>query len=319
MTGKYLINNLKKKDREKGITLICTFSRQVLVKIFFKALDNMDLPRKDMHLLVYDNTEDIGLTESLKEEINNRLTDYLSVRLYKSYLKGKGSIAGSGNEQFKKSKLFNIWSMWKQLYVNHGGMIYTPEFFQLEDDTIAPPDAYKRLTKTFYKKPNSAMVIGIETGRGAVPWNPVRLGVHMCKVENNTFLWRHSLSPFTRGIKKVDCCGVYCFIVDTKIFHDAFDEYDPGKMKIPFFGMDNYLTWKITNAGYDILADFNVWCSHLQCSAGRIIAFSKDQAVEMYDKWLPECNNYCQGVEVKKLNQRSRRYQVRKQAFTIEL
>ena len=69
MIGKYLINTLKEKDKKKGITLITCWSRQIMVPIFFKALENLDIPREDVHLIVYDNTENPLLEKDLREAL----------------------------------------------------------------------------------------------------------------------------------------------------------------------------------------------------------------------------------------------------------
>jgi len=315
MKGKYLINNLKEKDKGEGITLVCCFSRKLFVPIFFSALKNMKLPRKDMHLLVYDNTEDTPLADALLDVINPIIKDYKSVRLYKSYLKGKGNILGSGNEQFKRSKLFNIWSMWKKVY----HMIYTPTFFQLEDDTIAPPHAFEKLYAVFQDKNDVGLVTGISTGRHAYPWTPVRLGVHYIKMKNFKVMQRISLKPNCKGLKEIDASGVYCFVADTKAFMTGFNGYDPVAFKTPFFALDNVLTWNIKEHGYRIFADFDVWVTHLQASSARIIAFGKEQALQMADIWIPEFNNYAQAVEIKRKNQRFRKTRVFKPAPSWEI
>lgn len=319
MKGKYIINTLDPKDKKTGVTLICCFSRKIFVPFFFSALEKIKMPRKDIHLLVYDNTQDGLLQFELEKEIKKIQDKYKSVRLYKSYIKGRGNIAGSGNEQFDNSKIHNIWVMWKRLFVNKNTMIHTPTFFQLEDDTISPPYCYKKLFKTLKKDPKIAMVTGISTGRNPYPWFPVRLGVHTAIIKGFKILERHSLSPYTKGIVDVDSSGVYCFAARTALFKKGFKNYDPKKYKTPFFGLDNVLTWNITRQGYRILADFSVWVSHLECAGTRIIAFSKDQAVEMVDIWVPKFHNYAQGIEIKKKGQRDRRYQVRKHAQTWEL
>jgi len=319
MAGKYLINTLEKSEREEGTTLICCFSRMLFVPYFFAALKKIKMPRKDIHLLIFDNTQDGLLQIKLEEAIKKIQNKYKSVRFYKSYLKGRGSIAGSGNEQFDNSKLYNIWSMWKRLFVNKNKMIFTPTFFQLEDDEISPPECFEKLFKTLKKDPKIAMVTAISTGRSPYPWFPVRLGVHNLEMKKFKILKRNSLDPNTKGIVDVDCCGVYCFAARTDLYKKGFNNYDPKKYKVPFFGMDNVLTWNIKQQGYKILADFSVWVSHLECSGHRIIAFSKEQAIRMSDIWLPEFNNYAQGVEVKEKGQKPRRYQVRKHAQTWEL
>ncbi len=315
MIGKFLINTLKEKDKKEGITLIVCFSRPVFVPIFFEALRKMGLPREMFHLLVYDNTENRVLEKALREEIKKIKDDYRSIRLYKSYIKSRGSVLGTGNEIFKESKLWNIWQMWKTVYK----MVHTEMFFQLEDDTISPPNAFVDLLKIMEKDKKVGMATGIATGRFAYPWLPVRLGVHTMKMKGQKVLERHSLPPNKRGVVEVDACGVYCFIARTKAFLTGFEGYDPIKLNVPFFALDNVLTWNIQQHGYKIMAHFDVWCSHLQASAARIIAFSKDQAIEMIDLWIPECNNYAHGVEVRKKGQRVKRQRVRKHADTWEL
>jgi len=317
--GKYLINTLKESEKHDGVTLVCCFSRKIFVPYFFEALKELELPKDSVHLLVYDNTEDPLLQAELASQVEKIAPKFRSVRLYKSYLKGRGNITGSGNEMFKISKLYNIWQMWKKIYVSKGGMIYTSLMFQLEDDTIAPPWAYKRLFQVLEKHPEAAMVTGISTGRNPLPWVPVRLGVHYLKAKGFKILERHYLNPAFKGIVEVDCSGVYCFAARTALFKKGFRNYDPDKYKTPFFGMDNVLTWNIKKQGYSILADFSVWVSHLDCSGTRILAFSKDQAIEQVDLWIPKFSNYAQGIEVKKRAQRARRYQVRKFALSWEI
>ena len=319
MKPEYLINNMQAADKKKGVTLVITFSRRIFAPIFFKSFNQMQLPRENIHLLVYDNTEDTLLADVLRNELTGLIPLFRSVRLYKSYLKGKGSIMGSGNEQFKKSKLFNIWAMWKSIFITRGGMIFTPEFFYLEDDTIACPDAYNRLFAQLHKDSKVGMVTGIETGRHAYPWVPVRLGVHYLKMRKFKVLERISLDPNLKGLQKIDASGVYCFAARTKAYKTGFLGYDPCSLKIPFFAMDNVMTWNMKLHGWGLLADFNVWCSHLEASAARIISFSKDQAVPMADIWIEKFNNYASGVEIFKRNQKARRFRVTKPAPSWEL
>ena len=319
MRAKFIINNLKQKDKKEGITLAVTFSRLIFSDIFFNALAKMDLPRKDMHLLIYDNSVDPSLATSLAEHVHKLTPEYKSVRLFKSYLKGRGNIRGSGNDVFKTSKLWNIWHMWKKLFVTNGGMIHTPTFFLLEDDTIAPPDAFPKLYKTLMKDKKTAFVTGISTGRAPAPWVPVGLGVHHMKMKGLFCLERHSLNPNTKGIVEVDGSGVYCFVARTEAYKKGFIGYDPIKLNVPFFALDNIMIYNLKTKGYKILADFSIWVSHLQASAARIISFGKNQAVEMYTIWLPQINNYAQGMEVKDKNHKPKRYHVRKFADTWEL
>ena len=317
--GKFLINTLKKSDEKDGITLVCTFSRKIFVPFFFQAFRQLILPPEPIHLIIYDNTDDETLKDALMKEVNPLevpcMSQFASVRFYKSYLKGHGNIMGSGNEQFRKSKLWNIWRMWLSMK----RMIKTPEMFVLEDDTICQPDAFLRLLGLLRKNSKVGFVTAIETGRFSNPWLPVRLGVHHMKMKGQKILARHSLSPDTKGVVPIDAAGVYCFAAKTKAYLDGFDGYNPISLKVPFFALDNVLTWNIKQHGWKVLADFSQWCSHLQATPTRIIAFSHDQAVQMSDIWIKECNNYAHGVEVLSRHHRARKFRVKKIAPSWEL
>ena len=310
MNGQFLINNLKRKDAAEGITLIVTFSRTILVPFFFASFKKLNMPRSDIHLLIYDNTNDETLATALHEELEPIAGQFKSVRFFKSYLKGRGNVVGSGNEQFRNSKLQNIWCMWNRMKK----MIKTNTFFLLEDDTICPPDAFKRLYATLMSSRRIGFVTGIETGRFSTPWIPVRLGVHRVKMKGLKVLERRSLNPNTRGIVPVDAAGVYCFAARTKCYLSGFEGYNPASLKVPFFALDNVLVWNMKQHGWRVLADFNVWCTHLQATSARIIAFGKEQAVEMIDLWLPKYKCYAPAFEIKKNNQRCRRFLVTKPA-----
>lgn len=319
--GEMLISENYENIEKDDVTVVITFSRDIFVTPFFEAFGKMKLPMDSMHVLIYDNTQDPILKDSLISLANQLVPKFKSVRLYKSNLRGRGSITGSGNEIFDESKLFNIWSMWIKLY----DMVDTDYFFQLEDDTIAPPEAFEVLFKSLLADSDVAMVTGIETGRTSFPWVPVRLGVHSikvcesCGIKNLKICERHSYDPETTGIHHVDACGVYCFVARTEFYKKGFEGYDPKVLKVPFFAMDNALTWNLNQHGHKVLADFSIWCRHLQASAARIISFGKEQALEMVDLWLPEYNNYAQGIEVKDTEAAQRRYSVIKHAPTWEI
>ena len=294
MQGRFLIDNLKSEDKKDGITLVCCFSRKIFVPIFFKSLAQMQLPRKNIHLLVYDNTADKGLENVLVPLLKNLMGAYKSVRFFKSFLPPLWKVAGSKVFKFSDSKVFNIWAMWTALKE----LIYTPLFFQLEDDTIAPAHAFEKLFAELEARPNAAYVTGISTGRHVLANHPVKLGVYTLKMANFKILERHALSPHTEGVVPVDASGVYCFAARTDKFMSGFDGFAPDEIDFPYFFLDVLFTWNIKRHGHDIFADFDVWVSHLHAAGDRINAFSKEQAVEMVDVWLPAFNNYCLSVEV---------------------
>ena len=298
MKGKYIINNTDGKTKNKGITLVCCFSRRFFIPIFFKTLEQMDIPRKEIHLIVYDNTDDKQLEADLIPVVEGLSDSYLSVRLFKNYLPPKYTSDGKADAPFKDAKTSNIWEMWKDL-PNH---IHTKTFFQLEDDTIAPADAFMVLFRDLEKYPDAAYITGIETSRNAIPWFPTRLGVHQLKVcpckGKHKILKRHSLDPETKGIVPITCSGVYCFAARTKEFFSGLKNFDPYKINPPIWALDMLFTRNMRVHGHAIYANFDIWCTHLHASGARLIAWGKEQAVEMIDFWMPECENYAMGIEV---------------------
>ena len=298
MKGKYLINTLESIDKKTGETLVCCFSRKIFVPFFFKALEQMDLPRSNTHLLVYDNTDNEGLGITLKNVLQSITPSYKSVRLYKSYLPPKYKVSGTKQPKFSESKVFNIFEMWKDL----ARFIHTPTFFQLEDDTISPQNAYTELKKVLKSKPKAAMITGISTGRHANPYHKTKLGVYNLQVcprkRMHKILERVSLDPETKGVVSVMACGVYCFAARTKFFFSGLKNYDPAKWDIPYWTLDVFFTRNMREQGYGVYADFDVWCTHLHAAGNRINAFGKDQAVQKADMWLPEYENYALDIEV---------------------
>ena len=70
--------------------------------------------------------------------------------------------------------------------------------------------------------------------------------------------------------------------------------------------LDVLFTWNMKRQGYEIYADFDVWVSHLHAAGTHLNAFSKEQAVELVDLWLPEYDNYAIGIEVNPRNRKKK-------------
>jgi hypothetical protein len=287
---KYLENN--------DFTIIITFSRQNMVSPFFDAFEKLVLPRSKINLVIYDNTENSLLYELLLNKLNNmpfnKKGGFKSIILHKSYRKGGSTLLGMENKNFYKSKLNPIWEMWRDMQK----YIKTELFMVLEDDTIVPKNAFIILLNDFFSLPNCGFVTGIETGRVPFSYQKVGLGVHLMIRKNNKILQTINLDPNSKGIKKIDCSGVYCFITRKDLYKKAFDLLDKEVAKAPFFGMDLLLVNNIQRMGYNLYADFRVWCDHLQQSGAGLRAFNKTQAVKMGSIWIPEFKNYAHGIRI---------------------
>jgi hypothetical protein len=266
-----------------------------MVKPFFAAFEKIEMPRKKIDLIIFDNTDNQQLHAALSHELKSIKDNFASAKLHISGRQGGRTILGQDNDVWKTSKLSPIWQMWLDMIK----MIDTDIFFVLEDDTIAPPHAFMELVGQLISRERCAFVTGIETGRAQFSWQKVRLGVHYLTREKNLVVRRVSLHPDTQGVVSIDAAGVYCFAARTEPYKKAFEGMGDYVASLPFFAMDNILTNNIKLAGWELYADFDVWCEHLQQGSGNLVYFGKKQAVQMADVWMPEYNNYAQGIEIK--------------------
>ena len=65
---------------------------------------------------------------------------------------------------------------------------------------------------------------------------------------------------------------------------------------VPRFAMDVIHTNNIVLAGWDILADFSLWCVHMNSTPKKILFWGKRQCRPQLDLWLPDWQVYAQGV-----------------------
>jgi len=285
------------KDHE--VTFVATFSRHQMITPFFNALVDMEMPREKIHLLIHNNTDKVVLKDKLEKIIKILQEDlkppFASIVLHTSNREGGRTLLGQDNDIFDYSKLKPIWEMWKDLH----DLIKTDVFFLIEDDTIAPPHAFYKLMEGLFSLEKAGFVIGISTGRCPYEWQPTRLGVHYMDMKDNKIVKRISLSPDCVGIHEIDGAGVYCFAAYKKAWLSGFEGMDEYVYKLPFFGMDNALTYNMKQYGWKLYADFDVWVDHMQMSGEKMFAFNKKQAVIMADIWLPEFEAYAQGIKLK--------------------
>jgi len=166
----------------------------------------------------------------------------------------------------------------------------------MEDDTLCPKHAIVRLLTTFEKYGRKAFISGIETNRGPHEDIKTRLGIHYLKREGNRIFERISLDPNTKGQVPVDATGWYCCISTPEIWKKGFEGIEDYFTDIPRFALDNFHTNNIKLAGIPLIADFDIWCTHMEIRPDKIIKWGKKSAVKMADIWLPEYKTYAQGV-----------------------
>jgi len=288
----FLFDNTEGKNMREGFTLVLCFSRLWCVKPFFEAFDRLRIPLEDCHLLIYCNKDSVLLENALLERAKLYAGVFKSVRLYQSYRRGHGTNPMFPSDPEHRGKLPYIYAM----YLDVLDMVTTRVVVNIEDDTIVPRGAVVRLLGLMRKHKNRAFVTGIETNRGPYERIKTRLGVHYIKRRGNLITERVSLHPDTKGIVPVDACGWYCCASTPDIWKLGFKGVEKYFWEIPRFALDMFHTHNIKRRGIPIIADFGIWCEHMEVRSDKIIFWGRKQAVKMADVWLEKYKTYAQGV-----------------------
>lgn len=287
-----VMNINRNKSLRVGYTLVFTFSRDWCVHNFFATLNHMKIDMKHCNLLVIDNSNFPTLSDHLAEKLDCYRDAFRTIRLYKTWRMGGGENVMEDDRGYHHSKLPYIFAMQKDM----SQLIKTNKFVLLEDDTLAPPNAVMRLLSLLEDNPDCGIATGLETGRSLVAWSKTRIGVHYVHRPGNRLLWRLSPSPRLRGIHKVDACGWYCLASYKKVWEKGFAGMDEYVDELPRFALDGIHTNNIKKAGYDILADFDLWCKHMQPMGDQLYFWERKRARPMLDVWLPEWKIYAQQI-----------------------
>ena len=292
VSGKFLIDTTGNKDPGKGTTIVVCFSRMWCIDEFFKSFDKLILRKRDFHLLIFDNTDDVLLEAALKKATKKYMFGYRTYRYYKSYRQGGHIRMHQGEMNIKLSKIPAIYNMQKDI----SSLIKTKEFVQLEDDTLYPPRAVKRLLHILRTEPNCGIATACCTGRSRNKMIKMRLGIHWVRTRKNKIIERLGFHPKLKGLQDCQGCGYFCFAAKHDIWKKGFKEFNRYWLKVPRWGSDVAFTNGIYRLGYRIVADFELWCEHMQLNAGQILYWGREDGRVMADIWIPQYNEYAQGI-----------------------
>jgi len=290
-TYKYLPDGLYKN---KGYTLVFTFSRIWCVPNFFANLNQMKINLNNCHLLIIDNTYFSELEKVLLAKADILSKVFKSVRVLKTYEAFGGCLIPKTRQCVPGAACIHIYNMHMEM-LKH---IHTRRFVLIEDDTLPPQRAILRLMNSLKRNKNAGIVTAIEPTQCTSPYAKTRLGVHYVKRDGWRLTERLSLKMQRNGLKKVDACGWYCFASYKDVWAKGFEGMKKYLNIIPHFALDTIHTNNIKEAGYDILADFSLRCKHMT-NAGKSIYFSETkQSTPMLDIYLPDYDMYAAGLLV---------------------
>lgn len=121
--------------------------------------------------------------------------------------------------------------------------------FSMEDDSILPPDALRRLVKFVKLHEDVGIVTGVELGRWGVPYVGAWRVDDINNVGKVISLENRTATPCIEGL---DACGLYCGLIRAEYYkkHDFFTNNGLGPdVNLGLFlrrqGLKNYIDWGI--------------------------------------------------------------------------
>ena len=246
-----------KRKKKPSVTIFTPFSgRFSCIYQFMKGLTALDKSLFSPSLLFYDNSNDVDFGDILRSYQNKYRKEYRSVRIYQD-----DSVPFAGKGDLKELAVARILEIAKP-YVN------TDYFFILEDDTVCPSDALKKLGLIMFRHPKVGAAQGVEVGRhdaftiGAARVDelfhfPPQPGMPQPVLSFKGYI---SLSDIPNsGIMEIGGGGFYTTLFRTPLYKRIkFDE-----RYLPMIaGTDIAAGPKMRRLGYKWVLDGSIRCTH---------------------------------------------------------
>lgn len=219
-------------------TIFLPVSRSNLLDRMFAQLELMDCDANLTNLLVYVDGPDKKLFEVARNKtIQSKFAQKLCVA------SGNKTVI-SGIDR-RRHRIASIKEASKELI---GECDYV---FSLEDDTLPPLNALKRLQRDYSLYPHAGFISGVTLGRWHIPH------VGAWKVDDvYTPTKIESLTP-AKGIQEVDAAGFYCYLTKREYYvNHPYEAFDGVLGPDVTFGL-----W-LRQHGLKNYVDFDINCIH---------------------------------------------------------
>lgn len=145
--------------------------------------------------------------------------------------------------------------------------------FGIEDDTIVPKNALKRLMQ-YADDVELGMASGVELGRWGIPY----IGAWRVDDINNPT----SIVSLAKGtaVEPIDAGGFYCFLTPAKHYQaHTFEPFDGNGL-----GPDVNFGLALRQQGLNNYADFDIKCTHKTTDKDITFANTKPRQIKMYKR-----------------------------------
>lgn len=242
-----------KGQKKANLTFVSLISRDVVLDEYFNQLKTLGMPSNTHWLIIVDSNSE-QFIDKIKGYQKKHESLFLSSRMF---VTGEDSLAYCRDFESRGMRIANF----IKIIINDTAKKFggTPYLFMVEDDTLAPKDAFKKLEKLSKKNLNVAYASGIECGRGYTRHTGV---CTLTTDDSGEIIKRHIPKMQDKGIIPIQGGGWYCWIGNTEKLLDYINQrpmrcYD-GKM----LGPDVMMVYDLREMGYECYCDLSVQCQH---------------------------------------------------------
>lgn len=233
------------------ITIVIPCSRPDFLQRIFSQLDMMDCQRDKTNILAY-----VDGDQRLFEKVQHFIT-HSNFAKKNVVFRAKG-LPNVGSIRARRQRISDIHNEVKK---HIGACDY---IWLIEDDTLFPMNALKKLVDHMLMNPYAGFITGAELGR----WGFLHLGAWKT---NDVYAPTIIESPYLeKGLQEIDAAGLYCCLVRRDIYMNHF--FTPFE---DILGPDVHFGLELRKAGYKNYIDYDMHCSHLT-KKGEIKIFNSE-------------------------------------------
>lgn len=233
-------------------SFVVVISRKYPLEKCLKAIDDAIVPRKDLFLLLYLDTTDRSIIDYCEK--------WLSLQKDRWFSK---EIMITNTDPIDVKRIEDYKYKWDRIINNLKEIIIHTDFsdivFMVEDDTIIPRDAFRKLYRRIKKNEEIGCIQGVEAMRKAGgngccgSWK-----LNFCK--KGKLKTKIGLRAKEKGIEEIDGGGYYCWAFRQK----AIKQIELRYLLEGWCGPDVMTWYDIKQNGWKTLIDWSVWCNHIE-------------------------------------------------------
>lgn len=273
---KYIQKLYGLKTNKAEVTVFGLVSQDRTLKLYFDDFEKIDMPRNRMHYIIVVDSNDISMLNYVKERVKNY--NFLTTKIY---FTNEPNLYESHDFTKRAERITrNLKYMLNEVSKYN---TYTPYFFMVEDDTLAPRNAFKKLWKHIKSDSKIAYASGVESSK----CKDRHLGLCYLKTDKTgDLVYRVLPKPKRTGVESFDGGGWYCWIGQTEAIRKCSFRIIENVGR--HLGPDTLMVYELKQKGWKCVMDWSIACKHYDYIKKQWIKVSDGIGYDYFYKKLKE-------------------------------